>query len=86
MHSQSAQLESPPLEVFKNHMDVALRDMVSGHGGYGLMVGLDELRGFPTLMILCFYDSMILLMKQHFSFKPVHFESQHTIFKRSYDK
>jgi len=26
-------------------MDVALRDMVSGHGGDGLMIGLDDLRG-----------------------------------------
>jgi len=36
---------SPPsLEVFKNCLDVALRDVVSGHGGGGLMVGLDDLR------------------------------------------
>ena len=27
--------ESPPLEVFTNRVDVALRDMVSGHGGGG---------------------------------------------------
>ena len=33
------------LEVFKNHVDVALRDMVSGHGGDGLTFGLDDLRG-----------------------------------------
>ena len=33
------------LKVFKKHGDVALRDMFSGHGGDGLMVGLDELRG-----------------------------------------
>jgi len=37
-------VELPTLEVFKNHGDVALRDMVSGHGGDGLMVGLDGLR------------------------------------------
>ena len=30
------------LEVFKNHVDVALRDMVSGHGGDGLTVGLED--------------------------------------------
>ena len=30
---------SPSLEVFRNHRDVALRDVVSGHGGGGL--GLD---------------------------------------------
>jgi len=31
--------------VFKNHGDVALRDVVSGHGRDGLMVGLDDLSG-----------------------------------------
>ena len=35
----------PSLEVFKSHVDVALRNMVSGHGGDGLMVGLDDLTG-----------------------------------------
>ena len=37
--------ESQSLEVFKNRVDVALRDVVSGHGGGGLMVGLEDLRG-----------------------------------------
>ena len=37
-------VESPTMEVFKNCGDVALRDMVSGHGGDGLAVGLDDLR------------------------------------------
>ena len=37
--------ESLSLEVFKNCVDVALRDVVSGHGGDGLTVGLDGLRG-----------------------------------------
>ena len=37
--------ESPSLEVFKNHVDVALRDAGSGHGGGELMVGLGDLRG-----------------------------------------
>ena len=46
-------VQSPSLEVLKKHRDVALRDMVSGHGGDRLMVGLDDLRSlFPTLMIL----------------------------------
>ena len=38
-------VQSPSLEVFKNHVDMALRDVVSGHGGGGLVVGLDDLRG-----------------------------------------
>ena len=43
--------------VFKKCVDVALRDMVSGHGGDGLTVGLDDLSVFlPTLMILRFYE------------------------------
>ena len=38
--------ESPSLEVFKKHVDVALTDMgSSGHGGDGLVVGLDDLGG-----------------------------------------
>ena len=36
-------MESPSLEVFKNRRDVALRDVVSGHGGDGLVVGHDDL-------------------------------------------
>jgi len=33
------------LEVFKKHVDMSLRDMVNGHGGDGLAVGLDDLSG-----------------------------------------
>ena len=29
-------VQSPSLEVFKNHGDVALRDAVCGHGGGGV--------------------------------------------------
>ena len=36
-------MELLSLEVFKERIDVALREMVSGHGGDGLTVGLDEL-------------------------------------------
>ena len=38
-------VESPSMEVFQNCVDVALRDMVSGHDGDGLMFGLGDLRG-----------------------------------------
>ena len=38
-------VESPSLEVFKSCVDVALRDVVSGHGGGGLRVALGDLRG-----------------------------------------
>ena len=35
-------VESQPLDVFKKHMDVAQRDVVSGHGGDWLMVGIGD--------------------------------------------
>jgi len=38
-------MESLSLEMFKNCVDVALRDAVSGHGGGGFVFGLDDLRG-----------------------------------------
>ena len=47
-------MESPSLGVFKNCVDVALRDVVSGHGGDGLMLVRDDLRGLFNLG-----DSMI---------------------------
>ena len=31
------------MEVFENRGDMALKDVVSGHGGDGFMVGLDDL-------------------------------------------
>jgi len=39
----------PSLEVFKNHGDVALRDMVSGHGGGGLRLDWMILQVFSNL-------------------------------------
>ena len=39
-------VESPSLEVLKNCGDVALRDLASGHGGDGSVIGLSDLRGF----------------------------------------
>ena len=47
-------VESPSLEVFKNHGDVALRDVVSGHGGGGLELKLMILEIFHDLN-----DSMV---------------------------
>ena len=38
-------VKSPSLEVFNSHGDVTLRDVVTGCGGDGLVVGLDDLRG-----------------------------------------
>lgn len=38
-------VESPSPEVLREHVDVALRNVVSGHGGDALTVGLDDLRG-----------------------------------------
>jgi len=37
-------VQSPSLEVFQSRVDVALRDVVSGHGGDGLEVGLGDLK------------------------------------------
>jgi len=44
------------LEVFQIRGDVALRDVVSGHGEGGLSWALWSKRSFQTLMILWFYD------------------------------
>ena len=38
-------VESLSLEVFKNCVDVALRDVVSGGGGNGWVIGLGDLTG-----------------------------------------
>jgi len=38
-------LQSPFMEVLKERVNMALRDMVSGHEGDGLVLGLDNLRG-----------------------------------------
>ena len=38
-------MESLSLEMFERCLDVALRNVVSEHGGGGLMVGLDDLSG-----------------------------------------
>jgi len=38
-------VQSPSLEGFKKRGDVAQRDVVSGHGVGGLVVGLHDLKG-----------------------------------------
>ena len=43
------EVESPSLEVFKSRGDVALRHMVSGHGGDGLGLNLMTLVVFSNL-------------------------------------
>jgi len=45
-------VQSPSLEVFKKHGDVALRDFVCGYGEDELTVGQIIVVVFPTLMIL----------------------------------
>ena len=45
-HRLPREVVGPPyLGVFMNCVDVALRDLVSGHGGGGLVVRLDNLSG-----------------------------------------
>ena len=53
-------VESQSLEVFKKRVDMALRDMVSEHGGGRLGLDLVVLVVFPNLndsMILCHFLS-----------------------------
>ena len=38
-------VESLSLDVFKKRVDMALRDIYSGHGDNGLIDGLDDLSG-----------------------------------------
>ena len=41
-------MESPSLEMFKKRGDVALRDVVSGHGGGGLTVACQMITKMPV--------------------------------------
>ena len=36
-------VQSPSLEAFQSRVAVALKDIISGHGGDGLVIGLDDL-------------------------------------------
>ena len=63
-------IESPSLEVFKNHGDVALRDMISGHGGH--LLGSDDpmlvfvpMPGFALSLGLLFGENAVLEMLAH---------------------
>ena len=52
-------VEAPSPQVFNKCVGVALSDMVSGRGGDGLAVGLDDLGGLCQLY--CIYDSLVIL-------------------------
>jgi len=52
------------LEVFKRRVDVALRDTVSGHGGDGLMVALDDLSGLLHSFYDCYLGQAVPELKQ----------------------
>ena len=52
-------VESPSLEVLRNHGAVAHGDTVSGHSGGALGLGLKM--SFPTVTILRFYDLITLI-------------------------
>ena len=47
-------VESQLLKVFKNHGDMALGDMVRGHGGEGLELDLGISSNINESMILCY--------------------------------
>ena len=61
-------LESPSLEVFKNHGDVALRDVVSEHGGDGMKSGSEPMPAESTDKTLV-TDKLNILGKIHYSFR-----------------
>ena len=46
-------MESLSLEVFKNRVHLALRDVVSGHGGDGLVIVFGDLRGLFQSLSIC---------------------------------
>lgn len=58
-------MESPSLEVFKNHRDVALSDMVSGHGGDGSTVDQMISVVFPSLNDSMTVNWQVWLLDNH---------------------
>lgn len=59
MHWHRLLVEWPSLEVIRNRVNVALRNMVSGYGGDESAVGLDDIRG--PLQPYWLYDSILCL-------------------------
>ena len=49
--------------MFKNHVDAALRDMVSEHGGNGLAAGPSDLRSLFQLQQLAIIGHSLLYSK-----------------------
>jgi len=67
--------ESPSLEVFRNNGDVALRDVVSGHGEDGWVIGLGHLSVFfPTLKVLLLYEPSDRPIQLLVGWEPQHFQ------------
>lgn len=60
-HRLPREVMESPCSQFKNHGDVALQDMVSGHGGDGLELGLGVLELFSNIN-----DSMMKLLTGNF--------------------
>lgn len=55
-------------------MDVVLRDMISGHGGDGLTVELDDpCVFFPTLIVIRLYDPKIKCTSVTFPWSKLNF-------------
>jgi len=51
---------SPSMEVFQNRGDVALRDVVSGHGGVCWGSTWGSWRSFPTFLLLWSHGKAVL--------------------------
>ena len=58
-------VESPSPVLFRKRVVVALRDTVIGNGKYGLIVGLDDLSGLPTSVIIILSNSVAQKLMKH---------------------